>query len=250
MPISERTRKVLWARSGNRCAVCRRRLVVDKSDVDHEVVVGEECHIVSGAKGGPRYDPAYPESKIDSLSNLVLLCRVHHKVVDDQVGTYPTDKLSAIKAHHEEWVEKRLVEQSRVAPIRWTRISSEVPKQLYIVTSGKKLLDMAIECDGAYHDYNDGLDEEETEQVGGVIQNITDWGSLGDRLEPIEQVRAAQSIEGELAELRSKGFLVFAARERQRIEGGITPPASFYVLHISVLRESDPRIIGTKHEGV
>ncbi len=45
MAITDRTRKILWARSGNCCAVCRKDLIIDASDDDDESVVGEECHI-------------------------------------------------------------------------------------------------------------------------------------------------------------------------------------------------------------
>ena len=47
MAINDKTRKVLWGRSGNRCAICRRELVLDATTVDDVSVVGEECHIVS-----------------------------------------------------------------------------------------------------------------------------------------------------------------------------------------------------------
>lgn len=216
--------------------------------MDSESVVGDECHIVSGAKGGPRHDPEYPEAEMDSLSNIILLCRVHHKMIDDQAETYTADILRYSKANHEKWVEEKLHEQPHVPPVRITRISSEIPKQLPVIQSGKELLNLAIGCHGAYHDYSDDLDEEETELVGGFIQNISDWGDIGDGLETIERIRAAKSIDDELAELKSRGFIVFAAREKQRMEGGVCPPSSFYVLHLSVRRESDPSVVSVINE--
>jgi hypothetical protein len=51
MGISDRTRKILWGRSGNRCALCRRELVEEGTAVDAESVVGDECHII-GEKPG------------------------------------------------------------------------------------------------------------------------------------------------------------------------------------------------------
>jgi hypothetical protein len=88
MAISEKTRKLLWGRSGNRCAVCRQELVIDGTDKSDDSVVGDECHIVSGAGRGPRHDPAVREAELDAAENLILLCRVHHKMVDDQGETY------------------------------------------------------------------------------------------------------------------------------------------------------------------
>jgi len=46
MSIKDRTRKILWGRSGNRCAYCRRVLVEDGTDLSDESVVGDECHMI------------------------------------------------------------------------------------------------------------------------------------------------------------------------------------------------------------
>jgi hypothetical protein len=42
---------------------------------DDESIVGEECHIVARASGGPRNDPNFPKEKLDQYDNLILLCR-------------------------------------------------------------------------------------------------------------------------------------------------------------------------------
>lgn len=107
MAISDRTRKLLWGKSGNRCANCFRVLSVDESELDDPSIVGEECHIVSGRRG-PRADTAFPADAIDEYPNLILLCRVDHKVVDDQERTFPADVLHAMKDAHERKVERAL----------------------------------------------------------------------------------------------------------------------------------------------
>lgn len=90
MALSDKSRKILWARSGARCAMCKAPIVVDRTEADREAIVGDECHIISGAEGGPRADSNFPRESIDSLENLMLLCRVHHKLVDDQASTFTT----------------------------------------------------------------------------------------------------------------------------------------------------------------
>jgi len=75
---------------------------------DSESVVGDECHIVSEKPKGPRYDADFPPDHIDSYSNLILLCRVHHKMVDDQEETFTADILRKLKANHESWVSQAL----------------------------------------------------------------------------------------------------------------------------------------------
>jgi hypothetical protein len=246
VPISDKNRKILWGKSGTRCAMCRHTLVVDSSALDSESVVGDECHIVSGAKGGPRHDPSFPTSEIDELSNFILLCRIHHKLVDDQAETYTADLLRTIKANHENWVEQKLKDQPEVPTVRIRRIKNEIPTKLPVIHSGKELLNLAIGCHGSYTDYSDDLDDEETELVGGFIQNLTDWADISVGLEPIERIRAAKTLDEEIKALNKRGFMVFAATENQRMEGGIGSPSTFRVLHLSVKRASDPGVVTEK----
>jgi hypothetical protein len=104
MTILDRDRKILWARSHNRCAICRTRLVADASDVDREAVVGDEAHIIASSSVGPR-GTAAPTFNIDSYENLILLCKIDHKIVDDQPRAFTPDVLRKIKLDHERWAE-------------------------------------------------------------------------------------------------------------------------------------------------
>jgi len=106
--MNNKTRKLLWGRSGSRCAFCRSELIMDATPQDNESVVGEECHIISGKPNGPRYNPEFPIDKMDSYPNLILLCRIHHKIIDDQSETFTTDILRQLKANHERWVVETL----------------------------------------------------------------------------------------------------------------------------------------------
>jgi hypothetical protein len=64
--------------------------------------LGEEAHIISGMKGGPRYDSSYPTDKIDSYENLILLCPTHHRLIDKRDGMgYTVESLRKMKVSHE-----------------------------------------------------------------------------------------------------------------------------------------------------
>jgi hypothetical protein len=108
MAISDKTRKLIWGRSGNQCAYCRHELVIDARESDVAAVVGDECHIIGPKEGSPRYDPTYPSELLDQCENLVLLCRVHHKMVDDQPVEYNVDALRTLKTQHERRVRAAL----------------------------------------------------------------------------------------------------------------------------------------------
>lgn len=105
MAMSDRTRKLLWGKSGNRCARCFRILSVDETELDDPSIVGEECHIVSG-RCGPRADADFPPDGIDGYPNLILLCRIDHKIVDDQERTFDANVLLAMKDTHERKVAR------------------------------------------------------------------------------------------------------------------------------------------------
>ena len=108
MSIPDRDRKILWARAGNRCALCRNILISERSQKDKDSVIGDECHIKGQKKGAARYFPDKNSNTIDCYGNLILLCKVHHKQVDDQINTFTEEYLLDIKSAHEKWVNDTL----------------------------------------------------------------------------------------------------------------------------------------------
>lgn len=99
---------MLWGRAANRCAICRMELVMDASETDDESLVGEACHIVAQSINGPRGIADLTQEQRDKFANLILLCNVHHKVIDDQPTTYTVEQLLTTKANHELWVRRQL----------------------------------------------------------------------------------------------------------------------------------------------
>ena len=242
MPITDKNRKILWARSGNRCAICRVPLVVEQTAQDSESVVGDECHIVSASHSGPRHEPDFPSEQFDALDNLILLCATHHKMVDDQQETYTAEVVRSIKRNHEGWVETKLRDDPTPPPVRIRRIRQNIPSHLPRVSSGKELLAIAAGASAHYFNYDDDLSEDEVELVGGFVQEVADWIDLSSDLEPIERVRTSKRIQELMSDLESRGFYVFAAREAQQLEGGVGAPSTFPVLHLSVLRATNQAI--------
>jgi hypothetical protein len=111
--ISGKTRKLLWANSGNRCALCGSVLSHPQAKNDPAAIVGDECHIISGAQDGPRFDPFFHGDN-DGYENLLLLCASDHRLVDTQLGTYSVEKLKQLKANHEAVVARAVA--SAIAP--------------------------------------------------------------------------------------------------------------------------------------
>lgn len=108
MTITLRTQKMLWGRAASRCAICRCELVMTATEYDDEAIVGDACHIIARKEDGPRGDSPLGTDERDSYENLILLCKVHHKLVDDQRNTYPVEELRKLKTEHERWVRESL----------------------------------------------------------------------------------------------------------------------------------------------
>jgi hypothetical protein len=108
MGLSDRDEKMLWAKAGNRCSyrygdeICNELLFFD--DGRKAVNKGDECHIVGDKPGAARYVDDYPDK--DTYSNRILMCRNHHKVIDDNEDVYTVEVLQNMKASHEEAIAK------------------------------------------------------------------------------------------------------------------------------------------------
>ncbi|MEZ8577165.1 HNH endonuclease [Vibrio splendidus] len=242
MSISDKNRKILWGKSGNKCAMCKHTLVFEGTEQDSESIVGEECHIISGAKNGPRSDPQFPREKVDDVSNLVLLCRIHHKQIDDQVETFTPEILRTIKSNHEKWVEEKLKDIPQTPKIRIVRDKNQIPEKLNIVQTGKEMFEIMSGCVASYMDYSDNLTDEELDLVANFLQNIKDWSEFSQELEPIQRIGAIRDIDIELGALRDKSLFAFAAVEIQKLVGGVKEESPFPVLHLTINKASDPNI--------
>ncbi|MFQ8638184.1 MAG: HNH endonuclease signature motif containing protein [Acutalibacteraceae bacterium] len=106
MAISQSTLKILWAKSGGLCAFsgCHHELISKTS----EDIIGHVCHIVAQSATGPRGNPNISQSEIDCEQNLILLCPTHHRIVDTDEITYTIEKLTEIKAAHEQYIYEKI----------------------------------------------------------------------------------------------------------------------------------------------
>lgn len=223
--------------------MCRNELVVDATAADNESVVGDECHIVSAKGQGPRYDPSFPRDRLDEPDNLILLCRVHHKMVDDQHETFTAEVIRTLKASHEKWVSSTLMEESPWPPVRVRRIKDNIPEHLVRLLSGRDVLGIVDRASAFAFDHDDLESEAEVEMVSGFLQEAQDYGDLSGDLEAGDRVKASFEMSARLEELHRAGFWVFGGREVRRLEGGVGSPSAFPVAILHVLKADNPEII-------
>lgn len=110
--MTDKERKMLWAKAGNRCSfryegdLCDRELV--KMDGDTQILNGEECHIIDKKGKTSRYVKEYPNR--ESEENYILLCRDHHATIDSNGDKYTVDILKVMKKQHEDNIAAKVKE--------------------------------------------------------------------------------------------------------------------------------------------
>ena len=240
MTISDRTRKILWARSGNRCAICQHELVLEKTPVDAQAIVGDECHIRAQNVAGPRGDKTIEEDDVDSYDNLILLCKTHHQMIDSQPNTYTIEKILQIKATHETWVRETLAKSS-VAK------DSEPPTMdgvtlLPRVKTGKELVRVLMNAE-LFQFFNDELvTSEEADFVSDFFRQIQDWGDILGDVSIGDIVQLEFDLNGLIHDLEIKGFLIFGDQRKKKMSAlGIND--MWTIAMVSVIRETNLSIL-------
>ena len=83
-------------------------------------ITGDICHIKAKSPLGPRYDKSQTDYERHGLNNLILLCKVHHALVDGQPDKYIAELLTEFKEIHECNGNIELTPQdARLAHILW-----------------------------------------------------------------------------------------------------------------------------------
>ncbi|WP_394530777.1 SAVED domain-containing protein [Priestia aryabhattai] len=105
IPVKVQTR--LWGKAAGRCQYegCNKPLWYDsttKSEFNSSYI----AHIVADRPNGPRGDEVRSKQLSKEISNLMLMCDVHHRLIDrHDVEGHPEDVLVAMKKKQEEKVE-------------------------------------------------------------------------------------------------------------------------------------------------
>lgn len=111
--ISTKNKTKLWLVSGGRCEYpgCNKPLWKD-SVTYNDMNIAYMAHIIADTPGGPRGDENLSEKLADDISNLMLLCDVHHRMIDNKNDKgeepeehHPVKLLRQFKREHEQRIE-------------------------------------------------------------------------------------------------------------------------------------------------
>lgn len=101
---SPKTLKVLFALSDNQCAHpdCDNPVIELSTNLSDAHVAAQICHIYAISDDGPRGKAGLTENERNAPENLILLCRHHHGIVDDQHESYPAKVLKEWKQNQQD----------------------------------------------------------------------------------------------------------------------------------------------------
>jgi len=216
--------------------------VAEATSEDDASIIGEECHIVSERRGGPRYQTGFPAERLDAIDNLILLCRIHHKVVDDQCATYPREHLESMKARHEQRVASALQAVGKLGtPSLRRRVKNRVGLLLGL-ESGQSIVSIIAGACTLDFGYEEPSSESEIELIASLHQEVQDLGDLWADLEGGERVRARYRLTQLLEDLHSTGLWVFGEREEQELVGPDGSAYPFPMAIVRVVRSDSPEV--------
>jgi HNH endonuclease len=235
MSITPRTRKILWVKAGGRCSMCHEQLATDATDQDDPSVFGEECHIVAQSPGGPR---ATAVADLDDYDNLILLCRKHHKQVDDQRSYFTVERLQKIKGEHEEREARRDAD----GPVRLISDPTKpTPKMFRLCLTGQALLQSVNGAHSFWPSYPEYLSDEQADAVDALLDDLRDYLDVASEMSYRQGRLAAKEFGEHIKRLADVGMVVGIRDRHMLLTGGPSQPSSWRGFEIQFQCASEAR---------
>lgn len=238
MGISTKTRKSLWAKSGNRCAICRLELV-QYEEGEENVIIGQECHIVSSKQDGPRGDQKLHCSDFDDFENLLLLCANDHKRIDTLTEVYAADKLVQLKKSYEDWVKSTL----SADPITFTNDKFKI-SSLKKVKYGTELIQLVDGAHAFMFDNDQLKTKEEVEIIPALLDFLKQYGNILDLMSFKDKAELGLDLENTIKEVEGLGFQIFGLKRNVKLRNeDKNDMGRWDMTTIVIVRNDNPGII-------
>ncbi|MDJ0379148.1 HNH endonuclease [Cryobacterium sp. PH31-L1] len=245
MSVSSKTRKLLWSRAHNACAICRKSLTVDANSAESPgLILGEEAHIIAQREDGPRGRDG-DRADIDGYDNLILLCADDHKRVDEQADVFTVSFLRSTKLNHEKWASDRFVGEPTAEPIRIVKAPDEDSVPLEALAKGQQIWDLLAGAGTRYlRTVESEVDPAATRASDALLDAAGGWSDISGAVQDrgFAAVREAQQALQELLDaVLVHGLVVCGRRVTRTITGGLAPPSPWPVAYLWVLTEAELR---------
>jgi hypothetical protein len=203
MSIKVKTRKVLWSKSGNRCAICKRQLVQRLPRQKSDFIVGEECHIISSKSDGPRGKHKIL-SDFDTYDNLILLCANDHKLIDEFPETFTVEIVESLKINHENWIEAAI--EKDIEEYLKTTNNIELLDEIKVTSN----IDIIVQGSHFYfYDLTSITDENMSIEASELFDNLRDYADIYSDIEISSRTRCLIDYLKTIKQLNEKGIKFF-----------------------------------------
>ena len=117
--IPEKVRYLLWAKSAGRCEFngCNKLLFRDEL-TQNEMNFADVAHIIGDSPNGPRGDIVLSKEYCSDINNLMIMCKDHHRMIDEIIRAYNVELLRQMKQAHEERIER----QTEIKPDKTSQV--------------------------------------------------------------------------------------------------------------------------------
>lgn len=190
MSVSHIPRKIkirLWVKSAGRCQYrgCNKPLY--KDDLTQvEFNSSYIAHIIANKPAGPRGDKVLSEQLKNDISNLMILCDVHHRLIDiEDEKSHSVETLKTMKKEHEDRVEiQTSISKERrshillyganigkhISHIDWNRTSSAMVSNKYYPAE-KQAMELSLK-NSSFKDSQENFWSIEKEHLKAQFQSI------------------------------------------------------------------------------
>jgi len=141
--ISEKDTKILYSRSAGLCNICKESVL--NQVYDYVIQNGERCHIHGKREGAARYIHQVGED--NTYNNLILLCPIHHKYIDDLEEQFSVQYLLDTKWKHEKAIAANPYLQTNSDQVLVAGIFKIFPMMYYydlVISSDPKKIPISI----------------------------------------------------------------------------------------------------------
>ncbi len=195
MPPSERNTKIVIIESGNRCAfsfgkeICN-EVLAKENDGGRVAFIGDIAHIKGENEGSARYDENMEKGERNNAENLMVLCKNHHKTIDDQEDIYTVEVLLEMKNNHRKWI----IEKTNKALPDITFIELATVTQFLIRNTSPV-------------DVIEGICPKDKIKKNGLSAEVENQITMGMSRVKLVQDYISQSLDSEFGEKLKQGFI-------------------------------------------
>lgn len=182
--IPEKIKIRLWGKAAGRCQYdgCNKALWLD-SLTKVEFNTAYIAHIIADKPDGPRGNQELSEKLKDDITNLMIMCDEHHRLIDrEDVRGHPVERLQSMKFRHEQRIEllTSITEEKRshillyganigthYTPLNWEKSAAAMTPAWY--PAEKPALELSLK-NSSFQDHEDDFWQIEREHLRRQFQ--------------------------------------------------------------------------------